>query len=92
MARAKRATVTLSGKIIRINCEGYEFRAEDIGWLNIHRGVLKRLARSVVLRFPNNEVARTAFDEMVTLGAGNVDDVPGIQFLDDSIRSLADRV
>jgi hypothetical protein len=88
----KRGTVVQRGKTITVTAEGYEFRAEDIGWLNIHRGVLDRQEKRIVLTFPNVDVAMAAFDEMLTIGAGNVDSVPDLLFSNDDLASLADRL
>lgn len=87
--RPKQKTVTQSGTKITIDCEGYEFREEDIGWLNIHRGVLTRGEKKLVLTFPNENVAIAAFDEMVGMGAGNVDSQPDLLFTNDAIQRLA---
>ncbi len=89
--RKKQPTVVQKGKTITIDCEGYEFRAEDIGWLNIHRGVLER-GPKLVLTFPNVEVARKAFDEMIETGAGNVDNYPDLFFTNDDLAGLAARM
>lgn len=87
--RKKLKTVTQKGATITIDCEGFEFRAEDIGWANIHRAALKRDGTKITLTFPTVKAALTAFDEMVTLGAGNVDSVPELFFTNDEMRQMA---
>ena len=90
MARSKKLkTVNQKGATITIDCEGFDFRAEDVGWLNIHRGVLTRGEKKLTLTFPNEKVALLAFDEMVGMGAGNVDSQPDLLFTNDEMRRMA---
>lgn len=86
-----RPTITQEGRTISIEARGFDLEEDDFLWLNAHRGVLKRLRRSLCLTFPSERVAREALEEMVTLGA-IVDRLERPIFLDDTVAGLVERL
>lgn len=91
-ARRTRASVTHKGRMIRIEGDGYEFRAEDVEWLNLHRGALERTPRGVKLKFVSRDAALTAYDEIVSLGAANIDSIDGAIFTTDVVLAMVERL
>ena len=89
---ARRGKVAQRGKVIRIEGEGYEFRAEDVEWANLHRAKLERTRRGVKLTFLTVESALVAYDEIMDMGAANIDTLEDVEFTTDVLTGLVERL
>ena len=80
------------GRVIRIEGDDYEFRAEDVEWATMHRAALKRTARGVRLTFMTVEAAQAALEEIIELGAANAEALGDVTPTSDVLTALVKRL